>query len=992
MPVQWRTEAIPFAGGIDTKTAKALLPHGKFRRLENCYQEKTGEIRKRPAFKPLKKTVISGISGETADQITRSSGILTHGEELLLAADHRLLTRSSALNAWHSKGDYTDLRFSSRTVWTGDVAETTANRHGARAFAAVDNIAVIAGVRSFQDSGNAPIAATVIDLNTGAEIQSNRQLYSLSTSNTFTIRAMSVGRNIVVVVGYGTGTGGLIRAHRFNIDSHVWDASPSTLVDGSPGVTGVASISACAVGGDQYCIAYCADTSLDLKLETFNLSHVSQNTATITRTNAVAYSEIIYDDVADILYVVDAETSDKTRVEGRDSTLSSVFSSTTFDTFILNAPPVLMLQEDQAGIYAAYQITSAGNGYLKRAFVSAAGSVSGAKQLLPFSEKFTPMCGVWRQDGYYYFPMIYEGNTADGLQKTVFIARDNNGTTQNQILEVVGRFLVSEAYSGDHRGIFHTGDRVYFPISRRSRVIRDGVPETQVILMTAEHSKSQPQSVSVNGTTFLSGGILYQYDGNAVSEAGFHLYPDGISTALVASGSCDDGLHSVLCLYSVVDDNGNLTLSKVLGADSETCGSGNNKIRVTFPLVNITGRDHADVQFFMTKAGGSTYYNAGSYNNASVITASSTSGTATFDIDISDSDLESNPTLYTTGGVLANDAIPSPSYFASALGRLFVVPGDIPQRIWPSHVLGYGAAPAFSGLTILSSPTGGEFISCEEMDGSLVVFLSDRIFRLAGEGPNTLAQGSFSRFFDIKSDVGTIKGSRLLPSSAGIFFQSRRGLHLLGRDLSVSDLSEVDDLVAGKTIYSTLIDPVRDHSYFLTDDNILALNTRSNSWSVYPVSKSTGIVSWQGKLCYGTPSGDVMVESPGEYCDAGTVPYSMQVETSDFQFGGIAGFQRVRGFILKGEYRSPHDLEVDLYYDGDASLSETITIPHSKIVKRETGGSYEVEIRPSRQKCSSVRLAIRDKGQSGSCESARFTAIVVEFATLGRTRRKRARD
>ena len=118
----------------------------------------------------------------------------------------------------------------------------------------------------------------------------------------------------------------------------------------------------------------------------------------------------------------------------------------------------------------------------------------------------------------------------------------------------------------------------------------------------------------------------------------------------------------------------------------------------------------------------------------------------------------------------------------------------------------------------------------------------------------------------------------------------------------------------------------------------------------------------------------------------------MKVRSAWLSFGGLQGYQRVYRILILGQYKSPHTLYVDVAYDFNPTIVQTLTItpttattygsvsPYgSESVYGGVFAPYQWRVNPTRQKCQSIQLTIRDAegtDPGASCTLSGMTAVV----------------
>jgi hypothetical protein len=128
----------------------------------------------------------------------------------------------------------------------------------------------------------------------------------------------------------------------------------------------------------------------------------------------------------------------------------------------------------------------------------------------------------------------------------------------------------------------------------------------------------------------------------------------------------------------------------------------------------------------------------------------------------------------------------------------------------------------------------------------------------------------------------------------------------------------------------------------------------------------------------------------------------MEITTSWFTLSGIQGFQRLWNIMLLGQFKSPHKLQTQLYYNYNNAASQTIVVSpitpstygSSSPYGNETpyGGSfdlYQYELRPTWEKCMSVKLSITDtiSGSAPLTEAYELSNLRFSYGVIGGSNR-----
>lgn len=362
-----------------------------------------------------------------------------------------------------------------------------------------------------------------------------------------------------------------------------------------------------------------------------------------------------------------------------------------------------------------------------------------------------PASHCWTYNDRVYFVAKYNGMVLQAAshadsdwQPTYFVMCYDPETFE---LTIQGRFLESQAVVGqDITSTSATVDETAHPAA-----IRLGVFE--VALLSAEEGNNsgvivtfdftnQIEAVEFGDSLFIAAGMLFEFDGHEVYEAGFHLSPDDFDIDLDASGGLDAGLHTVAVCFVFTTQTGRVYRSAVSPLKQVTLGA-SDSITFLYPLYNITNRRDARVQLevYLSQAANSSvlrlhstlevlYEQGGDYQ----VTASQLTAYPDADARL----------LYTTGGVVDNEPPPPLRSLAVRGRRLFGAGIDGTVRFTKEIVAGEGVALFSDGF---NKPTDtqeyGPF-SIAEMDSAIYAFTRFGIHGFNGAGPDDAGVGTFS--------------------------------------------------------------------------------------------------------------------------------------------------------------------------------------------------------------------------------------------------------
>ena len=101
--------------------------------------------------------------------------------------------------------------------------------------------------------------------------------------------------------------------------------------------------------------------------------------------------------------------------------------------------------------------------------------------------------------------------------------------------------------------------------------------------------------------------------------------------------------------------------------------------------------------------------------------------------------------------------------------------------------------------------------------------------------------------------------------------------------------------------------------------------------------------------------------------------YSLKLVTSWLSFSGLQGLQRIYKFLVLGDYKSPHTLNVSAAYNFNPSITQTDAIPVTSTIV-----PLQYRINLAQQKCEALQLTIQDTPTSGTGEGLAISNMSLE--------------
>lgn len=527
------------------------------------------------------------------------------------------------------------------------------------------------------------------------------------------------------------------------------------------------------------------------------------------------------------------------------------------------------------------------------------------------------------------------------------------------------------------------------------------------------------RSVQMGRTLYIAGGLVQAYDGQRVTEAGFHVGPDDIEppnvNAPVPSGpGIAEGTYGYVFVYENVLGNGEVERGPRSVAVLVEVVDSLSFVEFDIPTYRWPTKPGARIGVFRSLNGDASVFSrvssldpntAGQVNG--YVANDPDADTVPFRDEMPDEVLERQDPLYTNGGVVANDPIGAARLIAGGKGRLFAVDAAQPLRVYHSQEQEIDFAAEMSPELFLDvDPFGGDINGLIVMDSTAVVFKETAIFGFEGSGPapNPELGGGFTQPEIITSDVGCVSPDSLVYTPVGVMFQSQKGIYQLGRDKTVRYVGAPVEAYNGQRVVAATLIEDRTQIRFLTDAGVTLLyDYLFDQWSTFTNHEGQDAVLVGGVYHYLRNDGQVWRETANLYQDNNTqIP--MMLGTAHLKLAGhTQGFQRLWYAQFIGEYRSPHNVRIRAFYDYEAGHGDEWIFDPATFINLpgygeglygagaysggdEVSQRYEFEVHVGRQ-CAAVRFEIEFLEVVGDAGAA---GEITEMILTGGVLRQRA--
>lgn len=494
---------------------------------------------------------------------------------------------------------------------------------------------------------------------------------------------------------------------------------------------------------------------------------------------------------------------------------------------------------------------------------------------------------------------------------------------------------------------------------------------------------SNVNAVQLGQNLAITGGILWNYDGQTAVENNFLIYPDSISVANGGAGAMIPQDYYYRVVYQWTDNQGNLNRSAPSIPVSITIPAGPNaQTVVSIPTLRMSYKTNVIISVYRLSTAQLTYYRVG---NVRIPTQNNPlRDYVDFFDNNTDAQIVGNDILYTEGNIVENLS-PNPSSALSIFdNRLWLVDSETKNTLFYSKQVIPGTPIEMSDLlSIYVSPiqssqgSTGDIKCIFPMDDKLIIFKENAIYYINGTGPdNTGSNSQYSEPILITSTVGCSNQKSIVFMPNGLMFQSDKGIWLLERSLQTVYIgAPVESFTQNATVNSACLIPETNQVRMgLSSGIMLMYDYYFQQWGSFTNIPSQSATVALGKHTLFDDFGRVLQELPGTYSDAGN-PVLMKFRTAWIALAGILGFQRAYFLFLLGKYVSPHKLICKIGYDFDPFEYQTIIVNPNNYnapwgndpVYGSTnlwGGNSQVEkwrLMFEKQKCDSIQITIEEQ-------------------------------
>jgi hypothetical protein len=445
------------------------------------------------------------------------------------------------------------------------------------------------------------------------------------------------------------------------------------------------------------------------------------------------------------------------------------------------------------------------------------------------------------------------------------------------------------------------------------------------------------RAVRLGPTVYMPGGEISQYDGGAIVEVGFHVYPFYLDTTTTGGGSVANGLYAYKETYKWTNLQGDIDRSTTAIVLNSTMSGGPQSFSVVMVTTSFTKKSAdysaqygspfgtrsvtniteelwrtlvnplADSPFYLVTSQTPGTANPNKYQE-NVASAGANVGSQVVDGE-ADTTVGANQSNPENSLVLPNLAPPAASIIAATDLRIFLagIAGD-PDTVWYSKQRNTGEVAAFSDALTFSVPkAGGKITALSFLNETLVVFRERAIYAFAGDGFDNLGRGNnYGPARIVSLEVGAVNAESVALIAAGLMFKSSRGWFVLNRGWGIDYVGQGAAAYDSEVPVSVQVVGGQQQVRIATANRVLIYDTLQKLWGEWSISGVLDAVVWNGTYVYLTSAG--VFQQAADF--SGGTNYGMDVELAWLKPAGFTGRFDVRNIMPLGEFRSAFNLRL----------------------------------------------------------------------------------
>lgn len=896
---QYDTFFVPFIGGMDTKSDAKALEAPALQVCRNGVFTERGSVKKRNGYTSVPNEDVDG-----DDIIGTPLAVAARDSELVMLTSRRIYSRNTGSNKWFEKGYYNPVKYSVDQVNCENTAQTygdSASADGYTITAAADGLYVT-------DS-------------TGALISGKLDVYADVPR-----RCVAIGSTLVAVGGTGATYSRVFRT--YDIDNDIANATQNVIVGSDDHIN-----EALIPYNSNYAVhAYVTNSKLYVCHITTSGTQINiREIASVSGALGVAASYNADTDCVAVVHTDSATTVNMYEFDASTLTLTGSASQT------------------GGTAYVAPGVSPAGNGWIC-AFCDQDLSMKLSLRAQAFASETDSQTffGRYWIAGYDHANdsigyLVVLNTDSYGLQHSYYLV-NSEGVFCGQLMYGEAADVFQHTAYDTGRGTSFAGGELILPFRRAVDYEGDNIEvfeDEGLRRVTFDHT-AVPQTVVSDGVLYMTGSMLWAYDGMNMYPATMPYFPSLTDALISDSGVAASGSdpasgvqYNYRGYWEWRNARGHRIRSNAIVV-SNTPGA-NQKQTLQVPALSATGinqpafgtvsvkfpQSHVYFVPYRTEGNKSEfYYRLGSSSN------SYSTQYLSYTDDTADSTLIGAEVDYKTRGELGDDPVSGASIIAMIGDRMFVAGGSLASNdILVSKPVADGDPVRFnSSFVITDGPQpGGDIRGIASLDGVPVIFKRRSIYALVGDGPDATGSSGSYTSRGITSDVGLEDIGVIAETPDGLIFKSSKGFYLLDTSYNVTYIGAQAEAYNSQTFKAAHVLPDSNTVVFVAaSGETVIYDYYYKQWGTWGnhLGKSACVTD-DGVYAYMRNDGRVYVADSSSYLDDG-VNYSMKIKTAPVRPPTmIQGYWLIQRFQIAGDWLSNHKLNVGIYYDRELSPYET---------------------------------------------------------------------
>jgi hypothetical protein len=550
-----------------------------------------------------------------------------------------------------------------------------------------------------------------------------------------------------------------------------------------------------------------------------------------------------------------------------------------------------------------------------------------------------------------YLPIVHaEGADGSGDYGLIVTARGTVGDADNCIIASRFQFqrISSHGYLGQVAQLNNatTGPRFRLASVGLNGQGPDGTTKSYGVVGVDLDFSPRVTTAEYGDTLYMaSGGMLWEYDGNAWAENGFL----GAPTLNPYNLGSQTNKQEFFAVWEATDSNGNVTLSAPSLPVMYDPTDAESFLNVSVPLTN---RSKWAVRIYCTERNGTVPY----FQKDAGPTAGSW---YSVDHTYMHPPKTTTQVLYTYGGTVENASPETPDCVVASKQRIFTYDGN-GNVSYCRTILDRESASFSQFLNKRVDFKRGEDSILATMDGNVILLTESAVQVMSGDGPADDGSADDYRVTSIPIDSGIEPGTGHCASDIGIMYKGVSGIQVLERSLQISD-------AIGAPVHGYADQPHNTFAVVSGSSHIRIASTNGYMyvydylarqwarWSFTAInSRALSAATIGGRHCFLSNTGAVYRESD-DYMDGGTNVFNAFVSTPWIHLGSIQGHQRVTYVGALGTYRTPAVLSISAAYDYDDTTAVTAS---SQFDAGMTAGGVAQMRKHLGSRCEAIKLRI----------------------------------